>query len=65
MRCFVAEAFSGSVIETVGHEGDVLDGDAIEGHFLWKELANEAVHGPRPPRIFVGTTFPGGVGCAK
>jgi hypothetical protein len=31
MRCFVAEAFSGSVIEAVRHEGDVLDGDVIEG----------------------------------
>jgi len=59
MRCFVAEAFSGSVIEAVRHEGDVLGGDVIEGHFLWKELADEAVH------VFVGAPLPGGVGMGK
>jgi len=59
MRCFVAEAFSGSVIEAVRHEGYVVDGDVIEGHLLWEELADEAVH------VFVGTTFPRGVGVGK
>ena len=59
MGSFVAEAFSRSVIEAVRHEGDVLDGDVIEGHLLWKELADEAVH------VFVGATFPGGVGVGK
>ena len=59
MGSFVAEAFSRSVIEAVRHEGDVLDGDVIEGHLLWKELANEAVH------IFVGTTLPRGVGVGE
>ena len=56
---FVAEAFSGSVIEAARHEGGVLVGDVIEGHFLWKKRANEAVH------VFVGTTLPRGVGVAK
>jgi len=30
--CFEAEAFSGSVIETMGDESDVLVGDVIEIH---------------------------------
>lgn len=59
MGCFVAEAFSGSVIEAVRHEGDVLVGDVVEGHLLWKELANEAVH------VFVGTPLPRGVGVGE
>ena len=46
MGCFVAEAFSGTVIEAVRHDGDV-----IEGHLFWKELADEAVH------VFVATVL--------
>ena len=59
MGCFVAEAFSGSVIELVGHEGEIWVGEVIEGHFLWKEPANEAV------TVFVGTPLPRGVGVGE
>lgn len=55
MGFFVVEAFSRSVIEAVRHEADVLVSDAIESHFLWKELANEAIH------VFVSSPLPGGV----
>jgi hypothetical protein len=40
MRCFEAEAFSGSVVESVHNEGDVLFSDGIEAHFLREELAD-------------------------
>jgi hypothetical protein len=57
--CFESEAFSGSVIESVHGEVDVLAGDVIEGHFLWEELPDESVH------VLVGTTFPRSVWVCK
>ncbi len=59
MGRFVAEAFSGTVIDAVRYEGDVLVGDVIEGHLLWNELADEAVH------VFVGSMLPGCAGVGE
>ena len=55
MGRFEVEAFSGTVVKAVHSEGDVIVGDGIEAHFLWKELADQAVH------VLVGTPFPGGI----
>ena len=44
MRRFEAEAFSGTVIEAVHGEGDLVRSDGIEAHLLREELANQAVH---------------------
>ena len=38
MRCFEAEAFSGSVVEVVHGDKDFFFCDEIEAHFLWEEL---------------------------
>jgi len=57
--CFEAEAFSGSVVETVHSEGDVLGHDGVETHFLREELADQAVH------VLVGATLPGGIGMSE
>ena len=59
MGCFEAEAFSWSVIEAVGHEGDVLFGDIVERHLLGEELADEPVH------VFIGAALPGSVGMGE
>lgn len=55
MRCFEAEAFSGSVVEVVHGDKDFFFCDEIEAHFLWEELADQAVH------VLVGAPLPGGV----
>lgn len=55
MGRFVTQAFSGSVIEAVHYEGDVLGCDGIEAHFLWEELTDKSVH------VFVCTAFRRGV----
>ncbi len=47
------------MIEAVHGKGDVLCGDGIEAHFLWEELADEAVH------ILVGASLPRGVGMSE
>lgn len=52
MRCFEAEAFSRTVVETVHSKFDVAERDGFEGHFLWEELTDEAIH------VFVGTALP-------
>ena len=62
---FVAEAFSGTMVETVRCELDVFRCDGFEFHLLRKELSDEAVHGPRPRRVFVGAALPGGIGMGK
>jgi hypothetical protein len=38
MRSFESEALSGSVIEAVGGEVDVLGSDVLEAHLLGEEL---------------------------
>lgn len=40
MGCFETEAFSGSVIETIGGEDELVGGDGLEAHFPRKELIN-------------------------
>ena len=59
MRCFEAEAFSRTVVETMHGELDIFRGDGFEAHFLGEELADEAIH------IFVGAAFPGGIGMSE
>lgn len=59
MRCFEAEAFSGSVVEVVHSDKDFLFCDEIEVHFLREELADEAVH------VLVGAPLPRGVGMSE
>ena len=59
MRCLEAEAFSGSVIQSMHGEFDVLLGDFQEGHFLWEELADQAIH------VLVGAALPEAYGWAK
>lgn len=54
-----AEALSGSMVEAVHGQDDVLFRDGIETHVFWEELADENVH------VLVGATFPGGVGMGK
>ena len=51
MRCFEAEAFSPAVVQTMLSEFDVAQRDGFEGHFLWEELADGAIH------VFVGTVL--------
>ena len=52
MRGFEVEAFSGSVIEAVHGEGDLVRGNGIKAHLVREELANQAVH------ILVRAAFP-------
>ncbi len=52
VRRFEAEAFSGTVVEPMRGEFDVIRGDGFEPHLLRKELTDEAVH------ILVGTALP-------
>ena len=52
VRGFEAEAFSGTVIEPMRGEFDVIRGDGFEPHLLRKELTDEAVH------VLVSTTLP-------
>lgn len=59
MRGFEAEAFSGLVIQSLHGEYDVLLGDFPEGHFLWEELADQAIH------VLVGAALPGSIGVSK
>ena len=59
MRRLEAEAFSGAVIQSMHGEFDVLLGDFQEGHFLWEELADQAIH------VLVGPALPGGIGVSK
>ena len=57
--CFVAEAFSGTMVEAMHGEGDVLVRDAIERHRFREELADESVP------VLVGTTLPGALRVGK
>ena len=59
MRCFEAEVFSGTVIEAVHSEGNLVRGNGIEAPLLRKERANQAVH------ILVRAAFPGGIGVSE
>lgn len=59
MRCFEAEALSGSMVEVMHGDRDVLFGNGIEAHFLWEEFADEAVH------VLVGAPFPGRIGVSE
>ena len=52
VRRFEAEAFSGTVVEPMHGEFDVIRGDGFESHLLRKELTDEAVH------VLVGTALP-------
>ena len=52
MRCFEAEAFSRAAVETVHSQFNVAQRDRFEGHFLWEELTDEAIH------VFVGAALP-------
>ena len=51
--CFVAEAFSGTMVEAMHGKRDVLGGDGVERGFLRKELPDKSVH------VLVDTAFPG------
>ena len=55
MRGFKSEAFSGTVIEAVHSEGDLVRGNGIKAHLLREELTNQSVH------VLVRATFPGGI----
>lgn len=57
--CFEAEAFSGSVVEAVHSEGDVLGRDGVEAHLFREELADQAVH------VLISPTLPGGIGMSE
>jgi hypothetical protein len=56
MRSFESEALSGSVIEAVDGEVDVLGSDVLEAHLLGEEL------GGLSRSCFVGAAFPRRVG---
>lgn len=56
---FEIEAFSGTVIEALHGECELVRGNGIEAHLLRKELANQAVH------ILVRITFPRGIGMRE
>ena len=56
---FESETFSGTVVETMHGEFNVLLGDVLEGHLLREELADEAIH------ILVGAALPGGIGMGE
>ena len=53
------EAFSGSVIQTVHSEGDIVFRDGVEAHLLGKELPDQTIH------VFVGAALPGRIGMGK
>ena len=55
MRVFEAETLSGSVIEAVDGELDVLSSNDLEAHVLGEELADQAIH------ILIGAALPGRV----
>ena len=59
MRRFESEAFSGTVIEAMHGEGDLVMGNGIEAHLFREELANQAVH------VLVCASFPGGIGMGE
>ena len=59
VRCFEAEAFSGTVIEAMHGEGKLIMGNGIEVHLLREELANQAVH------ILVRAALPGSIGMSE
>ncbi len=59
MRRFEAEAFSGTVIEAMHGEGNLVKDNGIEAHFLLEELANQAVH------ILVRAALPGSIGMSE
>ena len=44
------------MIQSMHGEFDVLLGDFPEGHFLWEELADQAIH------VLVGAALPGNIG---
>ena len=52
MRCLVAKALSGTVVEALHDECDVFGCDGIESHFLGEELTDQPVH------VFVCTALP-------
>lgn len=52
MRCLVAKALSGTVVEAFHGECDVFGCDGIESHLLGEELTDQPVH------VFVCTTLP-------
>ena len=59
MGRFVAEAFSGTVVEAIHREFDVFRCNGFESPLFREELSDEAVH------FFVGTAFLGGIGMCK
>ena len=59
MRGFVAQAFSGSVVEAVLGQCDFFVADLFELAVFWKELAQQAI------KVFVGAALPGCVRMRK
>ena len=59
MWSFVAEAFSGSVVEPVLRQGYLVVRDLFESAVFGKELADKSVE------VFVGAAFPGGMGMGE
>ena len=55
MWCFVAQAFSGPVVEEVLGQGYLIVGHFFQLAVLGKELTDQAIE------VFVGAAFPGGV----
>jgi hypothetical protein len=59
VRRFETEVFSGTVIEAVHGEGNLVRGSGIEAHLLREELENQVVH------TLVRAAFPGGIGMSE
>jgi hypothetical protein len=53
--CFIAQAFSGPVVEAVLRQGYLIVGYFFELAVFGEELAHKAVE------VFIGAAFPGGV----
>ena len=47
------------MVETVHGESDLFRSNGIEAHFLWEELADQAVH------ILVRAALPGSIGMSE
>jgi hypothetical protein len=54
--CFIAQAFSGLVVETVLGQGYLLVSDFFQLAVFGEELTDQAV------QVFIGAAFPGGMG---
>ena len=59
MWCFIAQAFSGPVVEAVLGQGYLLVSDFLQLAVFGEELTDQAV------QVIIGAAFPGGMGMSE